>query len=74
MQTLRAFRPRLERRAAGGAADRVRLSRDPLAAIATRRPGRYEPGATKRRRNYHGWLTRPRSEMKREMANRRTEK
>ena len=72
MQTLAAFRPLLERRAAGGAADRAGLYRDLLAAIATHRvadrPDRYEPRVKKRRRNHYGWLTRPRAEMKREMA------
>ena len=78
MQTLAAFRPLLELRAAGGTADRVRLYRDLLAAIAAHRvadrPDRYEPRVKKRRRNHYGWLTRPRAEMKREMAKRGPEK
>jgi hypothetical protein len=78
MQTLGAFRPLLERRAAGGVEGRVRLYHDLLDAIATHRvagrPDRYEPRVKKRRRNHYGWLTRPRAEMKREMAKRRTEK
>jgi hypothetical protein len=78
MQTLAAFRPLLERRAAGGVDDRAGLYRDLLAAVAAHRvgdrPDRYEPRVKKRRRNHYGWLTRPRAEMKREMAKWRTEK
>jgi len=77
VQTLAAFRPLLELRLAGGA-DRRRLYDDLLAAIATHRvgdrPDRYEPRVKKRRRNHYGWLTRPRAEMKREMATRGPEK
>jgi hypothetical protein len=77
LQTLGAFQPLLERRAAGGTADRLRLYRDLLAAIATHRvadrPDRYEPRVKKRRRNHYGWLTRPRAEMKRKMAKRVTQ-
>jgi Transposase DDE domain len=72
LQTLAAFQPLLEFGAAGGAADRLRLCRDLLAAVATHRvadrPDRYEPRVKKRRRNHYGWLTRPRAEMRRRMA------
>jgi hypothetical protein len=70
MQTLAAFRPLLERRPAG--ADQRQLYDDLLDAIAAHRvgdrPDRYEPRVKKRRWNHYGWLTRPRSEMKRRMA------
>ena len=39
MQTLAAFQPLLELRAAGGAADRMRLYRDLLDAVAAHRVG-----------------------------------
>jgi Transposase DDE domain len=78
MQTLAAFRPLLEGRAAGRVADRAGLYRDLLAAVAAPRvgdrPDRFEPRVKKRRRNHYGWLTRPRAEMKREMTKRRIEK
>jgi hypothetical protein len=78
MQTLAAFRPMLELRAAGPTADRVRLYRELLQAIAAHRvgdrPDRYEPRVKKRRRNHYGWLTRPRSEMRRRLAKRGPEK
>ena len=71
MQTLAAFQPLLALGAAG-AADRVRVYRDVLDAIAAHRvggrPDRYEPRLKKRRWNHYDWLTRPRAEVKREMA------
>jgi hypothetical protein len=74
LQTLAAFRPLLEGRAAG----RGRLYDDLLEAVATHRvadrPDRYEPRVKKRRRNHYGWLTCPRAEMKRRMANGGAEK
>jgi Transposase DDE domain len=77
MQTLEAFQPLLELRAAG-AATRWRLYHDLLDAIATHqvadRPDRYEPRVKKRRRNHYGWLTRPRADMKRRMAKRSSQK
>jgi len=77
MQTLAAFQPLLAH-GAGGGADRLRVYRDLLGAIAAHRvgdrPDRYEPRLKKRRRNHYDWLTRPRAEIKREMAKRRTEK
>jgi hypothetical protein len=72
MQTLEAFQPLLEFGAAQDAASRLRLYHDLLDAIAAHqvgdRPDRYEPRVKKRRRNHYGWLTKPRAEMKREMA------
>jgi DDE family transposase len=72
MQTLEAFRPLLEFGAARDAAGRLRLYRDLLDAVATHRvgdrPDRYEPRLKKRRRNNYDWLTKPRAEMKRQMA------
>ncbi len=72
MQTLDAFRPLLEFGAAQDAAGRLRLYHDLLDAIATHRvgdrPDRYEPRLKKRRRNNYDWLTKPRAEMKRQMA------
>jgi Transposase DDE domain len=77
MQTLAAFESVLAA-AASAAADRVRVYRDLLAAIATHRvadrPDRFEPRLKKRRWNHYDWLTRPRAEMKRMMAKRVTEK
>jgi hypothetical protein len=73
MQTLEAFQPLLEFGAPGGVAGRLRLCHDLLTAIASHRvadrPDRYEPRLKKRRRNYYDWLTEPRAEMKRKMAN-----
>jgi len=50
------------------------LYHDLLDAIATHRvgdrPDRYEPRLKKRRRNYYDWLTKPRAEIKRQMAKR----
>jgi len=72
MQTLEAFQPLLDLGAAQDAAGRSRLCHDLLDAIATHRvgdrPDRYEPRVKKRRRNHYGWLTKPRAEMKRQMA------
>src|SRR5262245_7950996 len=72
MQTLEAFQPLLEGRAASDAVGRLRLYHELLDAIASHRvgdrPDRYEPRVKKRRRNHYGWLTRPRAEMKRKMA------
>jgi hypothetical protein len=72
MQTVEAFQPLLQFGAVQDAAGRLRLYHDLLDAIATHRvgdrPDRYEPRVKKRRRNYYGWLTEPRAEMKRKMA------
>ena len=72
LQTLEAFQPLLEVRAAQDPAQRLRLYQDLLRAIATHRvadrPDRFEPRAKKRRRNHYDWLTKPRAEIKRKMA------
>ena len=72
LQTLDAFRPLLELGPGGGAARRSRLCHDLLDAVAAHRvadrPDRYEPRVKKRRRNHYGWLTKPRAEIKRQMA------
>lgn len=71
-QTLAAFQPVIELRAAHRAERRLPLYHDLLDAIATHRvadrPDRYEPRVKKQRRNHYGWLTRPRAEIKRDMA------
>ena len=78
MQTLCAFQPLLDLEAARDTTRRLRLCHDLLDAIAAHRvgnrPDRYEPRVKKRRRNHYGWLTRPRAEMKRRMAERITQK
>jgi hypothetical protein len=75
VQTLVAFQPLLALRATS--THRLRLYHDLLNAIATHRvadrPDRYEPRVKKRRRNHYGWLTRPRAEIKRQMAKRAAE-
>jgi hypothetical protein len=72
MQTLDAFRPVLELRAAVGVAARLRLCHDLLDAIAAHRvgdrPDRFEPRLKKRRKDYCGWFSKPRAELKRKMA------
>ena len=72
LQTLEAFQPLLEHRADRGGAHRLGLYRNLLHAIATHRvadrPDRFEPRVKKHRRNHYGWLTEPRSEVKRKMA------
>lgn len=72
MQTLEAFQPVIELQSAHGMAHRLRLYQNLLRAIATHRvadrPDRFEPRLKKRRRNHYDWLTRPRSEIKRDMA------
>src|SRR5205814_2160619 len=72
MQTLEAFRPLLEPGAARDAAGRRGLYHELLDAIAAHRvadrPGRFEPRLKKRRKDYCGWLTEPRAQLKRKMA------
>jgi hypothetical protein len=72
MQTLEAFRPLLELGPARDAAGRRGLYDELLGAIATNRvadrPDRFEPRLKKRRKDYCGWLTKPRAELKRQMA------
>jgi Transposase DDE domain len=77
MQTLAAFQPLLAHGAAGPA-DRMRLYRDLLAAVAAHRvgsrPDRSEPRLRKRRWSQYDWLTKPRAELKRRMAKPVTQK
>jgi len=72
MQTLDAFQPLLDLRTVRDAAHRLGLCHHLLDAIATHRvadrPDRFEPRVKKRRRNHYGWLTKPRTEIKRMMA------
>ena len=78
MQTLEAFRPLLALGATGGDADRQDLCLELLDAIATHRvadrPDQFEPRLKKRRKDYCGWFTKPRAELKRKMAKGFTEK
>lgn len=77
MQTLEAFQPLLELQADEGEAHRLALYQELLRAVATHRvadrPDRFEPRVKKHRRNHYGWLTEPRSEVKRKMAKDLTE-
>jgi hypothetical protein len=72
LQTLGAFEPLLARGPARGAAGRRVLYHEVLAAIATHRvadrPDRFEPRLKKRRKDYCGWFTEPRADVKRRMA------
>jgi len=72
MQTLEAFEPLLAMEPARGVARRRGLYHEVLDAIATHRvgdrPDRFEPRLKKRRKDYCGWFTKPRAEMKRLMA------
>jgi hypothetical protein len=72
LQTLEAFQPAIEFQTAQGTAHRLRLYQNLLRAIATHRvadrPDRFEPRLKKRCRNHYECLTRPRSEIKRDMA------
>jgi hypothetical protein len=72
MQTLEAFQPLLALGTARDAAGRRDLGQELLDAIATHRvadrPDRFEPRVKKRRKDYCGWMTRPRAELKRKMA------
>jgi len=73
MQTLEAFEPLLAMRPTR-TAERRALYDQVLDAIATHRvadrPDRFEPRRKKRRKDHYGWLTTPRAELKRQMANR----
>jgi DDE family transposase len=72
IQTLEAFQPMIESQASQDTADLLSLYDQLLQVIATHqvgdRPDRYEPRVKKRRRNHYGWLTKPRREVKRQMA------
>jgi hypothetical protein len=71
-QTLEAFQPVMELQAARDPAHRLTLYQKLLDAIASHRvadrPNRFEPRLKKRRPDHYYWLTRPRAEIKREMA------
>jgi hypothetical protein len=72
IQTLEVLQPLIELQAAHGVAHRWRLYRDVLDAIATHRvadrPDPFQPPVKNRRWNHYGWLTRPRADVKRDMA------
>jgi hypothetical protein len=72
VQTLEAFQPLLESGPARDAAGRRALCHELLDAIATHRvadrPDRFEPRLKKRRKDYCGWFSKPRAELKRMMA------
>jgi len=72
IQTLEAFQPLIELRAAHDRPHRLRLYHNLLDVLVTHRvadrPDRYEPRVRKHRRNHYGWLTKPRAEVKRMMA------
>jgi hypothetical protein len=72
IQTWEAFQPLKELQAADDSAHRSQLYQDLLHTIATHRvaecPDRFEPRVKKRCRNHYAWLTRPRSQLKRDMA------
>jgi hypothetical protein len=74
LQTLAAFQPLLEVGPARDAAGRRGLYQEVLEAIATHRvadrPDRFEPRVKKRRKDYCGWMTKPRAELKRKMVKR----
>ena len=78
MQTLEAFQPLLVLRPARDAAGQRDLYHEVLDAVATHRvadrPDRFEPRLKKRRKDYCGWFTKPRAELKRMMAKGSTEK
>lgn len=77
IQTLEAFQPQLELQADKGSVHRLRLYQNLLHAIATHRvadrPDRFESRMMKYRQYQYDWLTRPRSEIKRDMAKEVTE-
>jgi hypothetical protein len=72
LQTLEAFQPLIELQAARDTPYRLRLYQHLLNAIASHRvadrPDRYEPRVKKHRRNHYDWLTKPRTQLKRQMA------
>jgi hypothetical protein len=72
VQTLEAFQPVIALRGQQDATRLDELYQHLLDAVANHRvadrPDRFEPRVKKHRRNHYGWLTRPRSEVKRDMA------
>ena len=77
IQTLEAFQSIIAHQADHDKTACLRLYLILLSAIATHRvadrPDRFEPRAKKRRRDHFAWLTKPRSEVKRQMAQGLTE-
>lgn len=71
-QTLEAFQPLIGLRAAHDTAFRLRLYQQLLDAIVVHRvadrPDRFEPRVKKMRPDHYAFLTKPRAEIKREMA------
>ena len=69
---MEAFEPLLALGPARDAAGRRNRHHEVLDAIATHRvadrPDRFEPRRKKRRKDYCGWFTKPRAELKRMMA------
>jgi DDE family transposase len=72
VQTLEAFQPVIALQGKQNATRLDDLYQHLLDAVANHRvadrPDRFEPRVKKHRRNHYGWLTRPRSEVKRDMA------
>lgn len=72
VQTLEAFQPVIALQGEQNATRLDDLYQHLLDAVANHRvadrPNRFEPRVKKHRRNHYGWLTRPRSEVKRDMA------
>ena len=72
MQALEAFRPVLALGPAGRRRPARALYHELLDAITVHRvadrPDRFEPRLKKRRKDYCGWFTKPRAELKRKMA------
>ena len=72
VQTLEAFQPVIALQGQQNATRLDDLYQHLLDAVANHRvadrPDRFEPRVKKHRRNHYGWLTKPRSEVKRDMA------
>ena len=72
LQILEAFRPlidaRAPRRRRPACACTTTCSMPSPPTASRDRPDRFEPRLKKRRRNHYDWLTKPRAEMKRQMA------
>jgi hypothetical protein len=72
VQTLEAFQPVIALQGEQDATRIDHLYQHLLDAVANHRvadrPDRFEPRVKKHRRNHYGWLTKPRSEVKRDMA------
>jgi hypothetical protein len=72
VQTLEAFQPVIALQGEQDATRLDQLYQHLLDAVANHRvadrPDRFEPRVKKHRRNHYGWLTKPRSQVKRDMA------